>query len=244
MALLKRGKYFLIGLSIYWPGIFIATHVPRLPGWLGRAEVSDKVLHYVAYLCLIFLCWVALSPYEKVNWRKAKVWIVLAMVVWYGAVDEWLQMYVNRSPSVYDFYANLAGTLSGLVILSLFSFWPALVIVSGMIIFISTNLISIAMVGPNAFLRIVFDFIAYGGFTLIWIHFTQHYICLKRFGLRWLTFALSVPVLLLVVVNGYSIGMGRQVGVIDVLCSFTAIDAAVVVSFLVCESSYAVEEIA
>lgn len=243
MALLKRGKYFLIGLSIYWPGIFIATHVPRLPGWFGRAEVSDKVLHYVAYLCLIFLCWVALSPYDKVDWRKAKVWIVLAMVVWYGAVDEWLQMYVNRSPSVFDFFANLAGALSGLVILSVFSFWASLVIVSGMIIFILTNLISIAMLGSNSFPLIVFDFFAYGGFTLIWIHFVQRYICLKRFGFRWLTCALSVPVLLLAVVKGYSIFLGKSAGVIDILCSFTAIDAAVVISFMVCESSYAVKEI-
>ncbi len=239
MALLKRGKYFLIALGVYWPGIFIATHIPRLPRWLGQVGVSDKVLHYVAYLGLVFLCWAALSPYEKVNWRKAKVWIVLFMIVWYSVVDEWLQMYVNRHPSVYDFYANLAGALSGLFILSVLSFWPALVTVSVMLIFIATNLTKGVMIGGNAFTHIAFVFIAYGGFTLIWIQFIQRYISLKKFGVKWLACATAVPVLLLAAVKLYSIFAGKGMGLIDFLCGFTAIDAVVVVSFLVCRGGYA-----
>jgi hypothetical protein len=51
--------------------------------------------------------WLAISPYDKVRWNRAKVWIVLAIIVWYGATDEWLQGKVGRQVEFMDFIWDL-----------------------------------------------------------------------------------------------------------------------------------------
>ncbi|GAG33646.1 unnamed protein product, partial [marine sediment metagenome] len=139
MALSRRQKLIIISLLVYWPGIFILAHIP-IPRLVYKAQVSDKGIHFLAYLILVFLLWFAISPNKKVSWRKAAVWWVLLVVVWYGVVDELLQGYVGRSCDVMDFFANLVGTLAGLILFSFFTFWPVLLVVVGTTIFTLTNL--------------------------------------------------------------------------------------------------------
>jgi len=124
MALSYRQKVTIILLLLYWPAIFILSHIPleNVPGWVIRIDVSDKFLHYLGYLVLVFLLWFVISPGRKVNWRRASVWLVLLVVVWYGAIDEWLQGYVGRCPDIMDFLADLSGALTGLILLSIFRF--------------------------------------------------------------------------------------------------------------------------
>ena len=89
MTQFLRKKLVWISILIYWPTLFVLTHIP-MPKIVDEAHVSDKSLHFVAYFILVFLLWGTLRPYEKVNWKKATVWTILAIIVWYGAVDEWL----------------------------------------------------------------------------------------------------------------------------------------------------------
>ncbi|MCF7974305.1 MAG: VanZ family protein [Phycisphaerae bacterium] len=139
MAHQLRKKLALISVIIYWPTIFLLTHTP-LPKIVHQANLSDKSLHFMVYFILVFLLWGTLKPYSKVAWNKPTVWIILAVIVWYGAIDEWLQGYVaGRSADVHDFYADLMGTLTSLVLLSLLSFWPALLAMSAMAIFVVVN---------------------------------------------------------------------------------------------------------
>ncbi len=237
MGLLRRHRYFLLALCIYWPGIFIFTHIPRLPRWFGPIGMSDKMLHYLAYLALVFLWWVSVSPYDKVNWRKAKVWVTLAVMVWYGAIDEWLQVYVGRNCDVHDFFADLGGTLLGLIILTILTFWPALLVVSAIFIFAMTNLTKGAMIGPNTLTHSAFGFLAYSVFTLIWIQYIHRYIPLRKFQLKWFVTATAVPVFLLLVVKMFGPGFGKEVWLIDLLGALTAIVTVVMVSFLTCRGS-------
>ena len=92
MVLSRRQKLTIISLLFYWPGVFILAHIP-IPQLVYKAQVSDKSLHFLAYLVLVFLLWFAISPNKKVNWRKAAVWWILFVVVLYGVVDELLQGY-------------------------------------------------------------------------------------------------------------------------------------------------------
>lgn len=115
MVLSRRRKLTIISLLLYWSGVFILTYIP-VPQLVYKAQVSDKSLHFLVYLVLVFLLWFAISPNKKVNWRKAAVWWVLFVVVWYGVVDEWLQSYVGRTCDIMDFFADLAGTLAGLIL--------------------------------------------------------------------------------------------------------------------------------
>ena len=126
-------------MIIYWPAIFFLTHTP-LPRVVYQANLSDKHLHFMVYFILVFLLWGTIKPYSKVTWSKPAVWIILAVTVWYGVMDEWLQGFVHgRTADVHDFLADLAGTLTSLAILSILSFWPALITMSAMAVFVCVN---------------------------------------------------------------------------------------------------------
>lgn len=89
-----RQKLIIIVLLLYWPTIFVLTHIP-IPQIVSEAQVSDKTLHLVVYLILVFLLWFAVSPDKKVNWSKAAIWWVLLITAGYGGIDEILQKYTG-----------------------------------------------------------------------------------------------------------------------------------------------------
>ena len=192
MALQHRQKLTIIFLLLYWPSLFILAHIP-IPLFVRRAGVSDKSLHFLAYLILVFLLWFAIGPDRKVKWRRAAVWWILFVVVWYGAFDEWLQARVGRSGNVADFLADLVGTVAGLILLSFFTFWPALLMVTGITIFLLTNL---ARVNPANLLPItntVFHPFAYGFFTMLWIRYIHLFLPMKAPKPKWVIAALALP---------------------------------------------------
>lgn len=119
MALSYQRKIALFSLLFYWPALFVFAHIP-MPLLVRNAGVSDKGLHFLAYLILFFLLWFAFSGDTKVNWRRGTVWWVLLIVVMYAIFDEWLQIYVaGRSCDVKDFLADMAGALAGLIFISM-----------------------------------------------------------------------------------------------------------------------------
>ncbi|UCG57510.1 MAG: VanZ family protein [Phycisphaerales bacterium] len=171
MALSRRHKLTLMTLVLYWPALFVAAHIP-IPRVVREAGVSDKSLHFFAYMVLVFLLWFAVCPDKRVNWRKAAVWWVLLVVVWYGAIDEWLQGYVaGRSTDIVDFFADLAGAVTSLVVLSILSFWPASLLITSVLIFGVTNVTraNLADVFPVAYRA--FNLFAYALLTMLWIQY-------------------------------------------------------------------------
>ena len=232
--MLRRHKYVLAALLIYWPVLFILTHMP-VPEMARKSGMSDKTMHVLAYLLLVFFWWFAISPYKKADWRKAKPWVTLAVMVWYGAFDEWLQLFIaGRSAAIADFLSDLAGTILGLLILSFFTFWHGLLIVTAIFIFAATNLSDIVLLYPHLHLNINFHFIAYALFTLMWIQYVHRYIPATDAGFKWLITVLAVPLLLLMFVKLCSIPFAKQIRLIDSLTAFTAIAAAIIVSYFTC----------
>ncbi len=236
MSLLKRHKYVLITLGFYWPAIFIATHVP-IPLLARRSGMSDKTMHFLAYFILVFFWWFAISPYKKVHWAKAKVWISLVIMVWYGVFDEWLQGRVGRSADVMDFFADLTGTVTGLLILTVFTFWPAGLIFSTILIFTIANLSKIDLLWELPFVNTGFHFLSYAMFTLIWIQYIYRYLPLAANNLtqsKWLLVTLSVPILFLAAVKFSSIPLGKEVWLVDCVTAFVGIASAVLTSYFTC----------
>jgi len=80
MAFLWRQKAVVAVLVLYWPTLFVLAHIP-VPQVVRRAHVYDKSLHLLAYMILTFLLWSAIKPLERVCWRRAAVWCLLAGVV-------------------------------------------------------------------------------------------------------------------------------------------------------------------
>lgn len=138
IAASRRKKLAFISVAIYWPAIFLLTHIPQ-PKVVYQANLSDKTLHFMVYFILVFLVWGAIRPYSRVTWNKPAVWAILAVMVWYGVMDEWLQGLVGRTADVQDFFADLAGAVASLLLLTVLSFWPSLLTMSAMAVFVFVN---------------------------------------------------------------------------------------------------------
>ena len=231
MTLTLRKKLTLFLLLPYWVAIFILAHIP-IPKLVYKAQVSDKTIHFLAYLILVFLFWFAMNPGKKVNWCKASVWWALLIMAGYGAIDELLQGYVGRSCDAMDFAADLIGAFAGLILFSFFTFWPAFLIVTAVAIFLLTNLAKANLAELVPVINFAFHLFAYAFFSLLWIQIMSQYIHLKSHRLKWLIVALAGPIGLLLTVKLSSILLKRNVDLQNVVISVAAIATVVAVTFL------------
>lgn len=231
MTLTLRKKLTLFLLLFYWAGIFILAHIP-IPKLVYKAQVSDKTIHFLAYLILAFLFWFATNPGKKVNWRKASVWWVFLITAVYAVIDELLQGYVGRSCDATDFAADLVGAFTGLILFSFFTFWPAFLIVTGVTIFLLTNLAKANLAELVPVTNFAFHLFSYAFFSVLWIQIMSQHIHLKSNKLKWLIVASAVPIGLLLVVKLSSIFLKRNVNLPNVVISVAAITTVVAVTFL------------
>jgi VanZ family protein len=232
MFLSHRQKLTIILLLVYWPGVFILAHIP-IPQLVYKAGVSDKSIHFLAYLILIFLLWFSVSPNKKVNWRKAAVWVVLLLVVWYGVADEVLQSYVGRTCDIRDFAADLVGTFAGLILLSFFTFWPVLLVVTGTAIFTLTNLIRANLADLVPITNAMFHLFGYGFFTIVWIQCMHIFLPVKALKPKWMMTALAVPIGFLLAVKLFSVILGKNFDMRDAIIAVAGITAVVVITSMI-----------
>jgi hypothetical protein len=234
MAMFRRQKLIIISLLFYWPALFVLAHIP-IPSVVRKAGVSDKCLHFVAYLILVFLLWCAISPDRKVNWRKAAAWWVLLVMVCYGVIDELLQgVVVGRSCDVMDFFADFGGVVTGLILLTFFTFWPAFLVVTGIIIYALTILARTSLsdlLTPAA--NLAFFLFAYGFFTMLWIQNINLFLPSKVPKIKWLIVASALPIGFLVAVKLLSVVSDRDFRLQDVIIAAVGIVAVVVTIYLI-----------
>ena len=231
MRLLRRHKYILIALAVYWPLVFTLTLIP-VPDIARRSGMSDKTMHVMAYFALTFLVWCAVSPYHCIQWNRAKAWWVLGALTLYGAVNEYLQGFVGRSACVEDFIANLFGIVFAMGVMSIFHFWPALLIAGLGSVFVVSNLSNLTALYPQYHFNTVFHFIAYAGLTLIWIQHIERYLHLRRNRTAWLLAATALPVAMLGLVWVTAPLYDKTVWVTDAATAVFGIIAAVLTSRL------------
>jgi hypothetical protein len=199
---------------------------------MGNIPASDKTLHYLAYLVLSFLLWYAINPGKKVNWRKAGVWWVLFVVVWYGVFDEWLQGYVGRNPDIKDFFADLAGAFTGLVLLSVFSFWPASLVLTGATIFVLTNFLQAGLAEQLPVTSAAFYLFAYAFFSVLWTRYIYHSLPIRAPQTGWLAGALAVPAGFMLTVELFCVVAGSGFSLSRIVISAIGIAAVVITIYL------------
>jgi VanZ family protein len=233
MAVSRRQKLIIISLLFYWPTLFVLAHIP-IPSVVRRAGVSDKCLHFIAYLVLVFLLWSAVSPDRKVNWRKAAAWWVLLVTACYGVTDELLQgVVVGRSCDAMDFLADLAGVLTGLILLAFFTFWPAFLVVTGITIFALTNLTRVNLADLLPVTYTAFLLFSHGFLSILWIQNMHLFLPFKAPKLKWLIVASALPAVFLVAVKMFSIVAGRDFRQRDVIIAAVGIAPVVVTTYLI-----------
>jgi VanZ family protein len=102
-------------LAVYWVLLFIATHIPKVPG--PQFSWGDKIAHFCAYAGLAYLAAMALRL-KHVAPRIVYPAVILCAAI-YGAIDEWLQIYTGRDASLYDWLADMLGAATGLALFAL-----------------------------------------------------------------------------------------------------------------------------
>jgi VanZ family protein len=230
MRLTRRQKITIAILVPYWVVLIIVAHIP-IPQIVYQAQVSDKWLHFLAYLNLIFLLWFSISPDRKVNWRSRAAWLILFAAAAYGGLDELSQPYTGRTCDLWDFVADAEGILAGLVMFTLLTFWQALLAVLAVTIFGLTNLEKADLSKLVPVSDAAFHAFAYGGFTLVWVQFMKLYLSVKPLSAR-LLLALGIPIGFLLVVKAGSLLLGRHFAVTDLMFAILAIVVVVTATYL------------
>ena len=232
MAISRKQKPIIISLLIYWPTLFVLAHIP-IPQLVRKAGVSDKIIHFVAYLVLVFLLWFVISPGRKVNWRRATAWWVFFGAVCYGVLDELLQgVVVGRSCDVMDFLADMTGVLTGLILFAFFTFWPAFLVVTGITIFALTNLTHVNLADLLPVTYLVFLLFSYGFFAALWIQNMHLFLSLRAPKIKWLIAASALPICFLAAVKIFSVFTGRDFRWQDVIIAAVGIAAVVITAYL------------
>jgi VanZ family protein len=235
MAVSRQRKMVTILLALYWPTLFVFAHIP-IPRVVREAGVSDKSLHFFTYLTLIYLLWFAVWGDEKVNWRRAGPWWMLAIVAVYGILDEWSQGFVaGRSCDPGDFFADVAGTLTGLILFSVFALRPAGLAVAAAVIFGMTNVTRTDLADLMPVKSAMFHLSAYAIFTALWVQYIRYSRPAIRppgSEIKRLTAALAAPTALLLVVKLFSVIFGRAFALRDMLISAGGIGAVVAAVYL------------
>ncbi len=222
MKLSLRQKVMSVLLVVYWITIFVLAHRP-IPQWVYEAQVSDKSIHFIAYLILVFLLWFSVRPDEKVNRRKAAVWWIVLVMAVYAAADEITQGYVGRHCDFTDFLADMAGTFAGLIMLGFLSFWPGLLAVISASIFGITNLAKADVYEMIPVGDTIFHIVAYAALTAVWLKVMNSFAPHHRRDVKRLAVALAGPTAFLFFVKASSAALGRYFRWPDVLICLAAI---------------------
>jgi len=101
-----------IMLLVYWILLFLGTHLPSIDVGVA-APHHDKFLHVTAFTGLaVLLSWFVLGLKPV---TKRSCFIILAVLLSYGAFDELTQLEVTgRTTDIWDFCADVLGSVLGL----------------------------------------------------------------------------------------------------------------------------------
>ena len=199
---------FITALVLYWPVIFLFSHMPNVPGWILRTQMSDKTLHYLGYLLLVFLWWFSIFPSQRPTLFSRSLWFTIAMMLVYGAADEWLQRFTHRTPDIMDFAADMLGVLTGLVIFGVAGLRLSALGITTVCIFVLTSLCRTDPLSFVPFIDILFYIGAYGLVTLLWMGYLRKRQGLSQVELFFLS--LLMPAILLSITLLTAAMMGKQ----------------------------------
>jgi hypothetical protein len=219
---------FIAALVLYWPVAFLLTHIAQVPGFILRTQMSDKTMHYLGYLVLVFLWWFSVFPAQRPSIRRLPFWITLAVLAVYGGLDEWLQGFTHRTPDVWDWTADMGGVLTGLVIFGVVGLRLSALGVATVCIFVLTSLCKTDPLGFVPFIDILFYIGAYALVALLWMDYLwkRHSLSHIEFTL----FSLLIPAILFSVTMLVAAMMGKQFAIDRLIAAAAGIIAPIVVA--------------
>lgn len=110
----RTAVFWLAALVLYWLAIFVGTHLPT-QRVSGMAMANDKLVHAAAYAVLTTLLCIAWRRVGGSLGLSGRL-VIAAVVLAYGALDEFSQPYFGRSCDLLDWIADSAGVTLALVV--------------------------------------------------------------------------------------------------------------------------------
>jgi len=108
-------RFLRLVLVAAWAVAFAATHIPAK--LMSHHMPPERLLHLVGYAGLGGLFWVTLYAYGCT--RRCRVWIILTVLMLYGALDEITQPFFNRCASIVDWSFDCIGVAIALIVCEL-----------------------------------------------------------------------------------------------------------------------------
>ncbi len=224
MTTAKR-KLTIAMLILYWPVIFIATHVP-VKQVFGVPANSDKFLHFIAYAALTFLLWFSIILDNKKFFAWRKIAIMVTIVCLYGIADEFLQKFVSRGCDVFDLAADISGMVFAMVMVVVLSYWVSFFIITSVAVFLVTYMLA---ADGSIFMSMVndgFHFFGYGFLTFVWAGNVAEWF--KKMSPKLVVATLSVPIIFLLVAEWVITYLRQtQMSILHLIVSLMAIFFAV-----------------
>lgn len=117
--ILKYWKPILIALVICYGSLASSSNLNKV-NFLAFKNI-DKLIHFLMYAALSLLFFIAFKKNSQFK-RKEQIIITLMLVISYGLIMEVFQFYFtnDRSAELMDAFANILGSLFGLLIVPIF----------------------------------------------------------------------------------------------------------------------------
>jgi hypothetical protein len=218
----RKQKFFTAILIFYWLGIFIATHIP-VPAWTRQMGVSDKTMHFVAYMVLASLLWFSTSFEKKADWKKLRPWLLSTILLLYSLLDELSQHFMKRSTDPRDFAANALGLAVAMATVTFLpAFHAAMILVTVCPLFWPA-LVKSQFIPQNSMFEVGVYLAGFACITIIWIKYLSSTIGLNFGHLKHLPVFFAPPAGTAVILILYAKLTNKPFGTTAILSTFTSI---------------------
>jgi VanZ family protein len=219
----KEQKFFTIILIFYWVCIFISTHIP-VPNWTRQMGVSDKTMHFAAYMTLTLMLWFGTSFEKKADWRKFLPWLLLIIVLLYGAADELSQQYLRgRSTDIIDFGANALGATAAMAIVTVLPARHAVMILLTTCPLFAPAIVKSHLITADSIYEAAAYMTGMAIITASWIKYLSSIFNLNLGKIKCLLMLFAPPAATVVLIKLYASLTDKPFGITAILVAFASI---------------------
>jgi len=223
MQLSNEKKFFTAALIFYWLGLIIATHIP-VPYWVRHLGVSDKTMHFAAYLILTMLLWLALFFDVRANWKTFRPWLVLLSILLHGIADELTQHYIaGRSTDIIDLYADMLGAAAALLIVTFISGYHATMALAAITPVFLPAIVKSKTIKQDSIGEILIYVLIFALITGTWIYYLSSILKIDFRKFKYLLVYIAGPVSVLAAVKIYAAITGKPFGYTPFLWALASI---------------------
>ncbi len=233
MILSKERKLLPIVLIFYWVAIFFATHIP-VPDWTRKMGVSDKIMHFAAYLVLMLLLWLSVNFEKKADWKKIQTWLLMGIAAFYAVLDEVTQYFIEgRSADLHDVIANLLGVGTAMIAVTILTGRHTAMIPFAICPIFLPGLVRSKLIPQGTIIEASIYAAVFAIITIAWIRYISSVYKFDIKQTRYTPIFLGGPAVILAVVKIYTVFTGKPMEKTIIISTFTFVVLTLIIRRLV-----------